>query len=491
MVGIPVLGALQFLGPGNRSVYNPNYTNIAPRIGLSYQPIPKAVVHGGYGIFYPQSVTCCFPADPDGFSAATYTNASLDGGITPNPNISTSNPWGGVYAQITGNKNGGYQQIGNGLGSVFRSRPSPYVQQWMFGVQYAFTPNDLLEMNYIGNRGVRMIGSYNNNQLNPTYLPMGATYLGNAAAANPFAIPLQTLEAGGTIAPSSCNLDNAGATNAQLLSPYPQYCNASVSQVDAPVGESLYNALQITYNHRISKGLTALVSYTYSKFLDNVEGNNGWAYNGPTNWGITPANNYNLAADKSVDAGDIPHALVASYTYELPVGRGKQFGAGMSRVENAVIGGWELSGIATFKGGIPLGVFGNDQPTFGGNARPDVIANPKLSHRTLQEWFNTGAFQFAPYGSFGTAPRFFSNLRAPGYQNWDTALEKNWTFRETMRAQFRFETFNTFNHPQFYAPASYYSGCDPNAGSGCASTLGQITSAFPGRVIQWAGKFYW
>ncbi len=491
MVGIPVLGALQFLGPGNRSVYNPNYDNIAPRLGLSYQPIPKAVVHGGYGIFYPQSVTCCFPADPDGFSAATYTNASLNGGITPNPNISTSNPWGGVYAQITGNTNGGYQQIGNGLGSVFRSRPSPYVQQWMFGVQYAVTPNDLVEVNYIGNRGVRMIGSYNNNQLNPNYLPMGATYLGNAAAANPFAVPLQTLELGGTIAPSSCNLDNSGATNAQLLSPYPQYCNASVSQVDAPVGESLYNALQITYNHRLSKGLTALVSYTYSKFLDNVEGNNGWAYNGPTNWGITPANNYNLAADKSVDAGDIPQALVASYTYELPIGRGKHYGAGMSRVQDAVLGGWEISGIATFKGGIPLGVFGNDQPSFGGNPRPDVIANPKLSNRTIHEWFNTAAFQYAPYGSFGTAPRFFSNLRAPGYQDWDTALEKNWIFKETMRAQFRFETFNTFNHPQFYAPATNYSGCDPNAGSGCASTLGQITNAFPGRVIQWAGKFYW
>ena len=118
-----------------------------------------------------------------------------------------------------------------------------------------------------------------------------------------------------------------------------------------------------------------------------------------------------------------------------------------------MLGGWELSGIATFKDGIPLGLFGNDQPTFGGNPRPDVIANPKLSKRTLNEWFNTGAFQFAAYGSFGTAPRFFSNLRSPGYQDWDTALEKNWIFHETMRAQFRFETFNTFNHPQFYAPA--------------------------------------
>ena len=69
----------------------------------------------------------------------TPTPAS-NGGVTPNPNISTANPWGGVYAQITGNANGEYQQLGNGVGGVFRSRPSPYVEQWMLGVQYALTP---------------------------------------------------------------------------------------------------------------------------------------------------------------------------------------------------------------------------------------------------------------------------------------------------------------------------------------------------------------
>jgi len=492
-VGKPVLGALEFLGPGNRHVYNTNFTNIAPRLGFSYQPIAKAVVHGGYGIFFPQSVTCCFPGDPDGFSATTIANPSLNGGINPNPNIGTSNPWGGNYAQITGNANGGYQQVGNGVGSVFRSRPSPYVEQWLMGVQYAITPSDELEVDYIGNRGIRMVGSHNYNQLDPKNLSLGANYLGAAAASNPFAGPLQTLEAGGKIAPSGCNLDNAGVTNAQLLAPYPQYCIGGVSQTDAPVGQSLYNSLQVTYNHRVSKGLTALVSYTYSKFLDNVAGNNSWSYNGPTNWGVTPANNYNLAAEKSVDAGDIPQSLVASYSYNLPIGRGKTVGSEMNRAADAVLGGWEVSGIATFKAGIPIGVFGNDYNSFGGNPRPDVVANPKLSHPTHHEWFNTGAFQFAQFGTFGTAPRYFSNLRGPRFQNWDTVLEKNWTFKESMRAQFRFETFNTFNHPDFYAPgagSTSYSGCDPNA-TGCASSFGQITNAFPGRIIQWAGKFYW
>jgi hypothetical protein len=491
--GKPYLGALQFLGPGNRNVYNLNYDNLAPRVGFSYEPTARAVVHGGYGIFYPQSVTCCFPGDADGFSAATYANTSLNGGINPNPNISTSNPWGGNYAQITGNANGGYQQDGNGVGSVFRSRPSPYVQQWLLGVQYAITPSDQLEVDYIGNRGVRMVGSHNYNQLDPKYLAQGAAFL-KAQAPNPLGAALTALSASGSVAASSCNLDNATVPNAQLLSPYPQYCNGAVSQTDAPVGQSLYNAMQVTFNHRISKGLTALVSYTYSKFLDNVAGNNAWSYNGPTNWGVTPANNYNMAADKSVDGGDIPQSLVASYTYQLPFGRGKAVGSGLNRVADAVVGGWEISGIATFKQGIPLGIFGNDIASYGGNPRPDVIANPKLSHPTLHEWFNTGAFQYANFGTFGTAPRYFSNVRGPRYQNWDTVLEKNWTFKDSMRAQFRLETFNTFNHPNFYAPgagSTSYSGCDPNASTSCGSSFGQITNSFPGRIVQWAGKFYW
>jgi len=487
-LGKPFLGALQFLGPGNRYAYNPNYDNWAPRLGLSYQVLQKAVLHGGYGIFYPESVTCCFPGDQDGFSAITFANTSLNGGINPNPSISTSNPWDGNYNPISGNSLGEYQQLGSGTSSVFRSRKSPYVQQWLLGVQYAFTRNDSLDVNYVGNRGTRMITSgYQHNQLNPQYLSMGTAAL-QASVANPFY---------GLITSSSCQgLSLAGATipEYQLLSPYPQFCNSSVNEVDAPVGFSDYNALQVTYNHRISKGLTAMISYTYSKFLDNVEGNNNWSYNGNTG----PANNYNLAAEKSVDGSDIPHSLVASYIYQLPVGRGKSFGSGMGRAANAVLGGWELSGIATFKSGIPISITGQNISTFGGNPRPDVVGNIHVPHPSISEWFNTGAFRYSQLASdggdiWGNAPRFFSDLRGPRYQDWDTSIDKNWAFRETMRVQFRFETYNTFNHPNFYSPSGTgYSGCDPNAGSStCPSGFGQITNTFPSRNIQLAGKFYW
>jgi hypothetical protein len=266
-----------------------------------------------------------------------------------------------------------------------------------------------------------------------------------------------------------------------------------VNEGDAPVGFSDYNALQVNYNHRVSRGLTAMISYTYSKFLDNVEGNQSWSYNGNN----SPANNYNLAAEKSVDGSDIPHSLVASYIYRLPVGRGEAFGSGMGRIANAVLGGWELSGIATFKSGIPISISGNDIATFGGNPRPDYSGNIHVAHPGIKEWFNTGAFHYSKLAvdggdTWGNAPRFFSDLRGPHYQNWDTSLMKNWPIKESMRIQFRLETYNTFNHPNFYSPSGTgYSGCDPNADSSCQSNFGQITNTFPSRNVQLAGKFYW
>jgi hypothetical protein len=287
---------------------------------------------------------------------------------------------------------------------------------------------------------------------------------------------------------SSCALDQPMIVQSHLLSPYPQYCN--VTENDPPVGFSNYNALQVSYNHRFSKGLTTLVSYTYSKFLDNVEGNNSWSYAG--NPGI--ANTYNLAAEKSVDGSDTPHSLVANYIYELPIGRGRAVGGNMNRLENAVVGGWEVSQIITFKTGIPISITGSNYNSYGGNPRPDLIADPHVAHPTIHEWFNTGAFAYAPYGTFGTAPRFFSYLRGPGYQNWDTSFMKNWRFTESMRLQFRAELYNTFNHAQFYAPeggSAAYTGCDPNASASCQSGMGQITNAFPARTVQFAGKFYW
>ena len=479
-IGQTLPGALQFLSSNQRGSYDTNFDNWAPRVGFTYQTLPNFVVRGGYGIFYPPSISCCFLAQNSGFASQTNIPYTLNA-ITPNPAVTMANPWPNGFIPITGNSLGELQQVGNSVSSNFRQRSSSYVQQYLLGWQWAIAPNDVLDVNYVGNRGTHLItSSLNRSQLNPTYLPLGQSTL-NALVPNPFYGAI----AAGT---SSCALDQQTIVQSQLLQPFPQFCG--VAEADAPVGFSNYNALQVNFNHRFSKGLTALVSYTYSKFLDNVEGNNSWSYSGNAG----PANNYDLAAEKSVDGSDTTHSLVANYIYELPIGRGRAVGANMNRLENAVFGGWEVSQIATFKSGIPLSISGADIASYGGNPRPDVVGDVHVAHPNIHEWFNTGAFAFAPYGTFGTAPRFFSYLRGPNYQNWDTSLMKNWQFTESMRLQFRAELFNTFNHPQFYAPengGAAYTGCDPNAQASCQSGLGQITNAFPSRTVQFAGKFYW
>ena len=91
-----------------------------------------------------------------------------------------------------------------------------------------------------------------------------------------------------------------------------------------------------------------------------------------------------------------------------------------------------MSQIASFKQGIPINVSGSDIASYGGNPRPDVVGNVHVANPTIHEWFNTAAFAYAPYGTFGTAPRFFSYLRGPGYQNWDTStVQKNWGLGES------------------------------------------------------------
>ena len=166
-------GALQFLSSSNRSSYSTNFGNVAPRIGFTYQVSPKFVARGGYGIFYPPSISCCFETESAGFASTTVSPVTLNT-ISPNPAVTVANPWPNGFIPITGNSLGELQQVGNGVTSNFRSRKSSYVQQYLLGWQYGFTANDRLDVNYVGNHGLHIITSnLNRTQLNPTYLPMG------------------------------------------------------------------------------------------------------------------------------------------------------------------------------------------------------------------------------------------------------------------------------------------------------------------------------
>ena len=125
----------------------------------------------------------------------------------------------------------------------------------------------------------------------------------------------------------------------------------------------------------------------------------------------------------------------------------------------------------------------NNTGGFGFNQRPDLVAgvNPVPQNQSITDWINPAAFAQPAAYTFGDAPRFLSNLRAPKFFNYDTGIEKWWALGEARKLQFRFEMFNAFNHPNFFEP-------DTNLGD---SNFGTITSAYPARSVQFGGKFYW
>ena len=464
-VGIPLFGAITYNNDKNRGLYHSQYLNFAPRIGAAYQFSQKLVARAGFGIFY---VPNYYNQGPNlGYSQPTPWVTSLDG-ITVEHPLSDAFPNGQV--PVTGNSLGQLTGVGFSVNPVIDPhRPSAYVQQWMGGLQYSLTNNDLIDITYFGNHGVHVLAQYfQSNQLPTADLALGNQLFDQVP--NPFF---------GQITNSGCGLDQPTVQRFQMLRPYPEFCDVTQAN-GVPVGSSNYDALQMTYTRRWHSGLNVNASYTYSRFVDNVQGASGWAFPGN---GSDVRDFTNLAAERSRDVSDIPQSLVVNYIYELPVGKGKKVGNEWNGPVNQILGGWQLTGIFTAKSGFPLIIRpqSNTLGIFNMNQRPDLVGDPKPDNQSINDWISASAFAQPAAFTFGNAPRTITAVRAPRYINFDLGIQKYWNFSEARRLQFRLEMFNAFNHPNFFAP-------DTNLSD---STFGKISQAYPSRDIQAALKFYW
>ena len=232
-VGQPYYGEVIYNTSGNRDLYNPNLDDLAPRIGFAYSVMPKLVLRGGFGLYYSNNWYGAGPSP--GYSQQTDWTPSLDG-LTPTQPLASAFSTG--ILPVTGNSLGGLTNVGQGGGGVDPHRPDPLTKQFVFGFQYAITSENLLDVNYVGNRGTRMIlGGMNYGELDPKYLSMGTAL--NTMVANPLASALSTL----ALAPSSCGLSSATRSPAQLLLPYPEFCGGDGASAE-PIGFSNYNSLQ-------------------------------------------------------------------------------------------------------------------------------------------------------------------------------------------------------------------------------------------------------
>ena len=164
---------------------------------------------------------------------------------------------------------------------------------------------------------------------------------------------------------------------------------------------------------------------------------------------------FNLRNERSLSAFDVPQRLVVSFDYQLPLGRGRTFGKSMNRVLDAVIGGWELSGIITATSRTPLGISQSASTLWVGSQRPNQVGDPSVSgpvRDKLLNYFNVKAFQTIGPDLIGSAPRFLATYRGPNVVNEDATLMKNFNIRERKYVQLRLEAYGVTNSPQWGVP---------------------------------------
>jgi hypothetical protein len=460
-------GALVFAGTGQgrsgkTQFADRYYGGFGPRIGLAYNARKNTVLRAGYTVNYDNADGASIFLNQQGF----FTNArvsSLDSGVTPAFNWAIGFPAVqlGPYFSPT---------VANNV-STFYMQPNgdrlPMVQNWNVGIQQMFPNNMVLDVSYLGMGAHHLSnGLLNYNQLDPRYLSLGSVLnaqIGSAAAAG---FPAPYAGFSGSVA--------------QSLRPFPQYQNITLNA--NPIGNNTYNAFQVRGQKRFSSGLTFLISFNYAKNLTDAHGQSSGGYLGGAQ------NYYNVSLEKAVEANDVPHALAAAYSYQLPFGTGKRLRTGNKILDKYVISSWTTSGIWTVQDGKPLALTTQLSLPAAGAVRPNMVGSEVyLAHDrstfdpAKDRYINRAAFALPAPFTFGNAPRLISQLRAFGTISWNVALLKSIPIRENLHLILRPEFFNVLNNVNFNAPNQDFSNL----------AFGQITAAGAPRQGQVSATLSW
>ena len=469
-----VPGTIQFAGINGipRTATNTDWHEWQPRAGFAYRINSNTVFRGGFGRF----VQADFNSGSQvGFSTAANLNATQDNFITPYDTL--ANPFRAGIAKPTGSSLGPLTNLGQGIGTW----DNPDIGR-LYSLSYSATLQRqirgwLLEAGYSHNKtyGIWNFGTWNENlpsftlwkQLQtPAFSATGkpvATLPWNLTLPNPFYQLRGVSTNAGIYTSRTISLN-------QLLNPNPIY--GGIGQ-NNPTGNNQWDAGLGKIQKRFAGGFSFITAFTWSKLFEDT------SFQGPQIAG--PVIAHKLGGE------DRRYALSVAPIWQVPLGRGKHFFTGMPRVLDAFIGGWELSGNYRIQSGIPV-VF----------AGPAFFSGKDFSlprdKQSLNRWFDTSqflpfpnsntplsvlqaypywtgvqslpGFNYVPvagdtikngvYQDFAnyvqTYPTRWGDVRASRVNNVDLGLRKNFKVTERVRAQARFDAFNTFNHPRFPGP---------------------------------------
>jgi outer membrane receptor protein involved in Fe transport len=481
----PLCGTAACISPfsGNgvygKTLVNPALGDYAPRLGFAYALTPNIAIRGGYG----SSFIHYWRAGSGNMLAINAPNAMFTSVINPTPAT-------GVGLGSTT----GYQRLSSGyptgLATTFsagtdnidyipKDTKDGYAESYFLSIQKTMAKNILVDIAYVGNHGVHLQGFINANQKNP---------------ANNWARPFPNW--GGTLMNNSANSFNNGDIT-EALNGF----------------KSHYHSLQARYEQRFVAGLTLLNSFTWSHALDNASST--LEANTPD-----PQNGYDLNADYGQSDYNLPIANVTSFVYDLPVGKGQRYLAGSNGLVNAIIGGWQISGINTVQGGTPFNLTytpaaaNQVSPMLTQNWRGMSLYRPNLvpgAHYTQGKVkLANGYVQYVNANALTLPSTYVGNLAANGPSSpfgnlpknygrtmpfYETDLDFNKKFNtpiERVKVEFRSELYNIFNHTNLYLPGGSgggtVSGTDNNTSAPTSIGGGTMTGTFEPRIVQFGLK---
>lgn len=451
--------------------------DFAPRVGFSWdvRGNQKTVVRGGYGIFM-ASVFSFYVGNFESTNGFAGTSTAYN---PPNGNSLLTAFLFKDGFPFTPNQPQG-AKLGPNLfatsSSSFREQiaRTPMSQQWNLSLQQQLGGGFLVEVAYSANHGTHLLtGNYDLNQADPALVrQFGLAGQLTNNVTNPYVGKVPGAFGGATI------------TQSQAIRPFPYVGGITVQSPHQ--GNSIYHSLLVSAEKRFSKGFTLLASYTFAKLISDS------IYNGLNFIGSEGGNEfgyqnglYNRRAERAEDPSNVPHRLVVSGLFELPVGKGKKLDF-KNGVANNILGNWQLNTITTIVQGTPTVVRGANN---GLANRPDWVGSLELPsgftdanpQRGVQ-WFNTAAFLNPALYTFGNTPRAISQFRNPGAVIIDLSVFKNFVITEKLKLQFRAEAFNAPNHVNLGSPNTSF-GAGPG-GTNNNDAFGRITSSRDPRNMQ-------
>jgi hypothetical protein len=481
--GLP--GAMEFAGDGQgrsgKDRFGETRKNaFGPRLGFAYLLAERTVIRAGGAIYYQPSredgnADNGVQGFAGGFGApgnflSTGVSYRLGDGFNTFKDLVEANRPPRIDPTI--------QLFGGPFYMFPKTGRAPYFMDYNITIEHSFSANTVIRASFHENMGVKLLSRKQSlNQLDPKYWSIYGTLLGRRlddplVRATGFNLPYPGY-------PANRQLQ-------QALRPFPQYNDININAGGMNDGHMTYNALETSFEHRFSRGLYLMASYTFAKLISNTDGEDANRGDG------AGQNQYNRALDKAVGIQDTPHNAALMYVYELPFGRGKRWMSQLPPVINGFLGNWRISGVHRYVSGTAMGI-GSGQNLLGAGSprasfalEPAPMKNPQFDPDDPRRfpYLNRAAFRRPADMEYGNTPRRISQLRTPALLSEDFSLLKNINLGSEKRyLEFRVAAFNVFNRHRL-------GGIDTNFDS---STFGMITNpqaTIGPREIQFGLKFY-